>query len=78
MFYKTKRDVDKTTLSILNVIIEHLESPDLYAIIPFIDCSSAFNTFRLYLLIRKVMDSQVGKQFATYVYSFLTNTVHRM
>ena len=71
--YKTKRSVEDATLSMLNVIIEHLERQGSYARIQLIDCSPAFNTIQPHLMIRKVIDLDVGKQFDMLVHSFLTN-----
>ena len=59
--YRSRRSVEDATLSMLNNIIEHLESPGSYARIPFIDISripfidisSAFNAnkARLFVLV---------------------------
>ena len=71
--YITKRSVEDATLSMLNVIIEHLERRGSYARILFVDFSSAFNTIQPHLMIRKLTDLGVGKQFVMLVHSFLTN-----
>ena len=42
--YRAKRSVEDATLSLLNVILEHLERRGSYARIVFVDFSSAFNT----------------------------------
>ena len=42
--YKSKRNVEYATLSMLNGILEHLERPGSYARILFVDFSSAFST----------------------------------
>ena len=44
--YRTKRSVEDATLSMLNVILEHLERRGSYARIVFVDFSSAFNTIQ--------------------------------
>ena len=51
--YRTKRSVEDATLSMLNVILEHLERRGSYARILFVDFSSAFNTIQPHLMIRK-------------------------
>ena len=60
-------------LSLLNVILEHLERRGSYARILFVDFSSAFNTIQSHLMIRKLTDLGVGKQFVMLIHSFLTN-----
>ena len=57
----------------LNVIFEHLERRGSYGRILFVDFSSAFNTIQPHLIIRKLIDLGVGKQFVMLVHSFLTN-----
>ena len=71
--YRTKRCVEDATLSMLNVILEHIECRGSYARILFIDLSSAFNTIQPHLMIRKLIDLCVGKQFVMLVHSHLTN-----
>ena len=71
--YRTKRSVEDATLSMLNVILEHIERRGSYARILFIDFSSAFNTIQPHLMIRKLIDFGVGKHFVMLVHSFLTN-----
>ena len=65
--YRTKRSVEDASLSMLNVILEHLERRGSYARILFVEFSSAFNTIQSYLMIRKRIDLGVGKQFVMLV-----------
>ena len=74
--YVTKRSVGNATLSMLNVILEHLERRGSYAGILFVDFSSEFNTIQRHLMIRKLIDLGVGKHFVMLVHSFLTNRLH--
>ena len=60
-------------MSMLNVILEHIEHRSSYARKIFVDLSSAFNTIQPHLMIRKVTDLGVGKQRVMLVHSFLTN-----
>ena len=71
--FRTKRSVEDATLSMLNVILEHLERRGSYARILFVDFSSAFNTIQPHLMIRKLIDLGVGKPFVMLVQSFVTN-----
>ena len=66
--YRTKRSVEDATLSMLNVILEHLERRGSYARILFVDLSSAFNTIQPHLMIRKLIDLGVGKQLVMLVH----------
>ena len=69
--YRTKCSVEDATLSMLNVIREHLECPGPYARILLVDFSSAFNTIQLHLMVRKFIDLGVGKKLLAH--SFRTN-----
>ena len=71
--YRSKRSVEDATLSMLNVIYDHLDRPGSYARILFVDFSSAFNTIQPHLMIRKLIDLGVSKPFIKIVHSFLTN-----
>ena len=73
--YRTKRSVEDATLSMLNVILGHLERRGSYAKILFVDFSSAFNTIQPHLMIRKLIDLGVGKRFVMLVHSFLINRI---
>ena len=74
--YVTKPSVGNATLSVLNVILGHIERRGSYARILFVDFSSAFNTIQPHLMIRKLIDLGVGKHFVMLVHSFLTNRLH--
>ena len=71
--YRTKRSDEDTTLSVLNVILEHLEHPGSYASILFVDFSLAFKTNQPHLMIRKLIDLGVGKKCVMLFHNFLTN-----
>ena len=71
--YRTKHSVEYATLSMLNVILEHLERRGSYVKILFVYFSSAFNKIQPHLMIRKLIDFGFGKQFVMLVHSFLTN-----
>ena len=71
--HRTKRSVEDANLSMLNVSLEHLERRGSYARILFVDFSSAFNTIQPHLVIRKLIDIGVGKQFVMLIHSFFTN-----
>ena len=57
----------------LNVILEYLESTGSYAGILLVDFSSASKTILPHLVIKRIIDLGVGKQFVMLVHSFLTN-----
>ena len=71
--YRTKRSVEDAILSMLYVILEHLERRGSYARILFVDFSSAFSTIQRHLMIRKRINLGVGKQCVMLAHSFLTN-----
>ena len=71
--YTTKRSVEDATLSMVNVILEHLERRGSYARIQFVDFSSAFNTIQPHLIIRKLLISVLVKKIVMLVHSFHTN-----
>jgi len=58
--YRPNRGVVDATLSLLNNIYKHLETPKAYVRILFVDFSSAFNTIQPHILIQKLLDMGVN------------------
>lgn len=70
--YQKKRSVEDATLTYTNLIYEHLEKPNTYARTLFIDFSSAFNTIKPHLLIRKLVDIGISPALCKFVLDFIT------
>jgi len=70
--YQKQRSVEDATLTYTNLIYEHLEKPNTYARTLFIDFSSAFNTIKPHLLIKKLLDIGISPALCLFVLDFIT------
>ena len=76
--YKAKRGVEDATLTLLNVISQHLDSSGSCVRILFMDLSSAFNTIQPHLLIKKLLDLQANHSIILWIRSFLCDRPQRV
>ena len=59
------------TLSLLNTVYNHLETPKSYVRILFVDFSSAFNTIQPHILLGKLIDMGVNSHLIKWIEYFL-------
>lgn len=71
--YRARRGVEDAVITVLDKVYDHLEKPNSYARILFVDFSSAFNTIKPHLLIRKLIDMDVNTAIVKWIADFLTN-----
>ena len=76
--YKAKRGVEDATLTLLNVISQHLDSSGSCVRILFMDLSSAFNTIQPHLLIKRLLDLQANHSIILWIRSFLCDRPQRV
>ena len=70
--YQKNRSVEDATLTLTNLIYEHLEKPNTYARTLFIDFSSAFNTIKPHILIEKLLELGASHSTCLFVLDFMT------
>ena len=58
--YKASRGVEDASLTLLNMITQHLEKAKAYVRILFADFSGAFNTIEPYVLLKRLIDLHVN------------------
>ena len=58
--YKARRGTEDATLTLINVIAQHLQQSNASARVLFIDFSSAFNTMQTHILIQRLADLSVN------------------
>ena len=69
--YKPNRSTSDATLSLLHSCYEHLEKPNSFVRILFIDFSSAFNTIQPHLMARKLLGYGVEHRLVLWLINFL-------
>ena len=76
--YKASRGVEDVSLTLLNLITQHLEKARSYVRILFVDFSSAFNTIEPYVLLKRLMDLHVNSNLALWIRDFLRDRPQRV
>ncbi len=71
--YRANRSVDDAVNMGLHYILQHLDRPETYARIPFVDFSSAFNTIIPDTLQNKLTQLSVPTSICQWITSFLTD-----
>jgi len=71
--YRQGRGTEDAIISIMHLILKHLENNKAYARLLFIDFSSAFNTIQTPLLISKMEQLSVNPAIIKWYSSFLTD-----
>ena len=69
--YKASRGVEDASLTLLNLITQHLETAKSYVRILFVDFSSAFNTIEPYVLLKRLIDLHVNSNLVLWIRDFL-------
>ncbi|XP_055863995.1 uncharacterized protein LOC106080210 isoform X1 [Biomphalaria glabrata] len=76
--YQKGKGVDDAILNILNCVYKHLDLPNTYVRLLFMDFSSAFNTIQLHLLIEKMKALQISPYIILWANEFLTQRAQRV
>ena len=76
--YRANRSVDDAVNMGLHFILQHLDSPNTYARILFVDFSSAFNTIAPALLRDKLTQLSVPEPTCRWITNFLTDRKQRV
>ena len=76
--YRQNRGVDDAIISLLHDTYMHLEKPNSYVRILYIDFSSAFNTIQPHILANKLIDLQVDPHLILWLVDFLVNRSQRV
>ncbi|KAJ8364950.1 hypothetical protein SKAU_G00137810 [Synaphobranchus kaupii] len=71
--YRTNRSVEDAVSLVLHHTLQHLETPNTYARILFIDFSSAFNTIIPTKLFSKLQDMNINPAINYWILDFLNN-----
>ena len=69
--YKASRGVEDGSLTLLNLIAQHLEKAKSYVRILFVDFSSAFNTIEQYVFLKRPIDLHVSSNLVLWIRDFL-------
>ena len=70
--YSAGRSTDDAILTMLHHLVTHLDKPNTYARVLFIDFSSAFNTIQPHLLMQKLAMMEVSPSLILWIHSFMT------
>ena len=73
--YRCNRSTDDATITLLHNAYTHLEKPNSFVRILFIDFSSAFNTIQPHLLAKKLLKLEVNPRLILWITDFLRNRV---
>ena len=71
--YKSQRGTDDATVSLFNTLAKHLQFPNHYARVLFIDFSSAFNSMQIHTLLQRLIDIGVNGGIIHLVRDFLSD-----
>ena len=71
--YKSNRSTNDATLTLLHNAYNHVETPDSYVRILFIDFSSAFNTIQPHLMAQKLLSYTVPPRLVLWIVHFLVS-----
>ena len=71
--YTKNRSTSDAILTIMHLILKHLESPNANARLLFVDFSSAFNLIQPDILLKKLVELKVNPFLIRWYHSFLSN-----
>ena len=69
--YKSKRGVEDASLTLLDTVTRHLDSPNSFVRILFMDFSSAFNTVNINTLLHRLQQLHVNPTLTLWIKEFL-------
>ncbi len=70
--YKSNRGTDDAVLTLLNTVTKHLTNPKGYARILFVDFSSAFNSMKTHLLLKRLVDLNINQGLVLWIRNVLS------
>ncbi len=70
--YKRNRDTDDAVLTLLNTVTKHLTNPKGYARILFVDFSSAFNSMKTHLLLKRQVDLNINQGLVLWIRNIIS------
>ncbi len=77
--YRPKRGVEDATVTLLHLLIRHLEGKGSLARVLFVDFSSAFNTIQPHVLIGRLLEEfKLSYNVLGWILDFLTNRTQRV
>ncbi len=77
--YRPKRGVEDATITLLHLLIRHLEGKGSHARVLFVDFSSAFNTIQPHVLIGRLLEEfKLSYNVLGWILDFLTNRTQRV
>ena len=71
--YSKNKSTEDAILTLFHRLYDHLDKPESYATVVFIDFSSAFNTMQPHLLVEKLLAMSVNPLLIRWIFSFLTD-----
>ena len=71
--YSKDKITEDTILTLLHRLYDHLDKPESYARVLFIDFSSTFNTMQPHLLVEKLLAMSVNPVLIRWIFSFPTD-----
>lgn len=71
--YAKKRSTSDAIVTLMHLILKHLECPATYARLLFIDFSSAFNLIQPHILLKKLTQEKVNPFLIHWYHSFLSD-----
>ncbi len=77
--YRPKRGVEDATVTLLHLLIRHLEGKVSHSRVLFVDFSSAFNTIQPHVLIGRLLEQfKLSYNLLGWILDFLTNRTQRV
>ena len=76
--YKAKRGVEDATLTLLDLILSHMDSSGNFVRILFMDFSSAFNTIQPHILLKRLLDLHTNTTLVFWIKAFLCDRPQRV
>lgn len=69
--YRSKRGTDDALLVLLNTVTKHLMQANAYARVLFLDFSSAFNSMKINILLKRLTDLNINSGLILWIRQFL-------
>lgn len=76
--YRAKRGVEDATLTLINLIVSHLDTAGNTVRVLFMDFSSAFNTIQPHILIQRLVQLDVNNNLIFWIREFLCDRPQRV
>ena len=76
--YKRGRGTGDATLTLMNTVSKHIQQPNNYARLLFIDFSSTFNCMQKHILVKRLCDINTNSFLVQWIKEFLTDRPQRV